>query len=231
MRLIGLIISGLCTALLAQNPLVLEHVGVTAQHKNADGTLKEIKIERNIPKECLNVGIDTETVFGGEYAGANVPRECQKSFVTVVGKAQSMTIAEGVRTVGEVEVLDFIRNKQATLPNEYVLVDSRKKDWFEQMTIPSSVNIPYDEVEYDSAVPEDFERVMRVLSFSKKADGFDFSHAKTALFFCNGPWCVQSRIAIQKLIKLGYPTEKLLWYRGGLQDWLLFGFTVVKNNR
>ena len=47
------------------------------------------------------------------------------------------------------------------------------------------------------------------------------------LLFCNGIWCVQSRLAIEKLIKMGYPREKLLWYRGGLQDWLALGFTTV----
>ena len=69
---------------------------------------------------------------------------------------------------------------------------------------------------------------MKLLHIQKVGDDYDFSHAKTALFFCNGAWCVQSRVAIQKLILMGYPKEKLLWYRGGLQDWLLFGFSVVK---
>ena len=231
MRWISILLSGGVAVLFAQNPLVLEHLGVKAKHIRGDGTLQEIYIERSIPASCLNVGIDAETIFSGNYAGLNVPDECQKSFVTVVGKAQPMMIAEGVRTVGEVEVLDFIRNKQGTFPNEYILVDSRKREWFEQMTIPTSVNISYDEIDYDMAFPEDFQRVMKLLNVQKKGDSFDFTHAKTALFFCNGPWCVQSRVAIQKLIKLGYPKEKLLWYRGGLQDWLLFGFTVVKNNR
>jgi len=230
MRWISILLSSVVTVLFAQNPLVLEHLGVKTKH-TVDGVLKEIHIERSIPSSCINVGIDAETIFSGNYAGLNVPKECQKSFVTVVGKAQPMMIAEGVRTVGEVEVLDFIQNKQGVQPQAYILVDSRKRDWFEQMTIPSSTSLPYDEIEYDAAVPEDFERVMTLLNFKKRGDTFDFTNAKTALFFCNGPWCVQSRWAIEKLIKLGYPKEKLLWYRGGLQDWLLFGFTVVKNNR
>lgn len=73
--------------------------------------------------------------------------------------------------------------------------------------------------------------VMTLLNFKKSGDTFDFTHAKTALFFCNGPWCVQSRWAIEKIDQTGVIKRKLLWYRGGLQDWLLFGFTVVKNNR
>lgn len=229
MRFLHLMFGVTCTALLAQNPLVLELSGVKTLHPSS-GASKEVHIERDIPSTCVNVGIDVDTVFGGGFAGKNVPKECQKSFVTVVGRAQPMMIAQGVRTFGEVEVLDFIRNKQGALPQEYILVDSRKRDWFEQMTIPSSVNIPYNEVDYDPAIPEDFNRMMTLLNFKRKAEGFDFTQAKTALFFCNGPWCAQSRYAIQKLIALGYPKEKMIWYRGGLQDWLLFGFTVVRNN-
>jgi len=212
----------------AENPMVLQLTGVKTQHLYPSGVTKEVLIEREIPASCLNVGIEIQSIFSGDFAGRDVPKECQKSFVTVVGKAQPMIIAQGVQTVGEVEVLDFIKNKLGALPLEYILVDSRKRDWFEQMTIPSAVNIPYDEIEYDNKTPEDFERVMKLLNIQKVENGYDFSHAKTALLFCNGAWCVQSRVAIQKLILMGYPKEKLLWYRGGLQDWLLFGFSVVK---
>lgn len=212
----------------AENPMVLQLTGVQTQHHYPNGVTKEVLIEREIPASCLNVGIEIQSIFSGDFAGTNVPKECQKSFVTVVGKAQPMIIAQGVQTVGEVEVLDFIKNKLGVLPLDYILVDSRKRDWFEQMSIPSAVNIPYDEIEYDDKSPEDFERVMKLLNIQKVGNGYDFSYAKTALFFCNGAWCVQSRVAIQKLILMGYPKEKLLWYRGGLQDWLLFGFSVIR---
>jgi len=215
---------GLASALLAaENPMVLQLTGVKTLH---DG--KEVLIEREIPKACINVKITPEDIFSGNYAGNTVPKECQKSIVAVVGKAQPMQLSPGIRTVGEVEVLDFIKNKMMVTPSQYILVDARKKDWYEQMTIPGSVNIPFDEIEYDEAIPEDFERVQTLLHFTGEAGHYDFSHAKTALIFCNGAWCVQSHLAIEKLLKIGYPQEKILWYRGGLQDWVLFGFTVVK---
>ena len=218
----------IASALMAQNPMILQLTGVKTTQELLGGQKQEVFIERNIPVSCINVAIDVGSVFGGDYAGKNVPQECQKSVVTVLGKVQPMVIEEGVLTVGEVEVLDFIQNKQGRSAHQYVLVDSRKRDWFEQMTIPSAINIPYDEIEYDADFPEDFERVKRLLGFEKVGDRYDFSNAKTALFFCNGAWCVQSPLAIKKLIKMGYPKERLLWYRGGMQDWLLFGFSVVK---
>jgi len=211
----------------AENPVSLQFTGVRTTHTMSDGRVKEAFIERHTPITCKDVGINTEDVFSGDYAGANIPKMCQKSFVTTVGKIQPMNIAAGIITVGEIEVLDFIKNRLNVNPAAYILVDARKRDWYEQMTIPSSVNIPFDEVEYDEAMPEDFERVETLLGFKKVGETYDFSHAKTVLFFCNGPWCAQSSIAIAKLMKIGYPKEKILWYRGGLQDWLAVGLSVI----
>jgi len=221
--LLGCFIGLLGSLFAAENPMALEYTGVKVLHNG-----KEVMIERHIPSTCTNVKITPEDVYSGNYAGKDVPKECQKSFVTVVGKAQPMQLAPGIVTVGEVEVLDFIKNKLMVDPKHYILVDARKSDWFEQMTIPGSVNIPFDEVTYDPAIPEDFERVQTLLGFSGKEGHYNFSHAKTALMFCNGPWCAQSHLAIAQLLAMGYPPEKILWYRGGLQDWSLFGFSVIK---
>ena len=46
--------------------------------------------------------------------------------------------------------------------------------------------------------------------------------------FCNGIWCGQSPEAMKELIAIGYPQEKMKWYRGGMQSWLSLGLTTVK---
>jgi rhodanese-related sulfurtransferase len=56
----------------------------------------------------------------------------------------------------------------------------------------------------------------------------DFSHAKTMVIFCNANWCVQSTAAIKTLLSYGYPASKILWYRGGIQSWILSGFNTIK---
>ncbi len=228
MTLLSLAFTFLCAE---YNPMVLQLTGVKMTHEYTNGHKEEIDIQRNIPKECLDVGIEASLLFSGDFASAKVPLACKKSFVTTVGKVQPMIAALGVQSVGEVEVLDFIKHKLGVFPKEYILVDARTPEWFEQRSIPGSVNIPFTDMEYDEFVPEDFTRTMKLLSFEKKGDSYDFSHAKTALLFCNGSWCAQSRFGIQKLLKIGYPKEKLLWYRGGMQDWLLFGFTTVTHAR
>jgi len=47
------------------------------------------------------------------------------------------------------------------------------------------------------------------------------------VLFCNGPWCDQSPRAIRGLRKIGYPADKLHYYRGGMQDWLIMGLTTI----
>jgi rhodanese-related sulfurtransferase len=44
--------------------------------------------------------------------------------------------------------------------------------------------------------------------------------------YCGGPKCPQSRIAAEKLVRLGY--ENVRAYEGGLEEWKAAGFAVEK---
>jgi rhodanese-related sulfurtransferase len=131
--------------------------------------------------------------------------------------------APGVRTVGEIELLEFLRNNMA-LENG-LLIDARMPEWYESETIPGSVNIPFVIFTKSSSKRG---RILELLGAVKdESDNYDFSNAKQLTLFCNGPWCDQSPRAIKGLIKIGYPPEKLAYYRGGMQLWKLFGLTTV----
>jgi hypothetical protein len=65
------------------------------------------------------------------------------------------------------------------------------------------------------------------MQVNENALNWDFTKAKHLLLWCNGPWCDQSPRAIRALIALGYPVNKLSYYRGGMQDWLVLGLTIV----
>jgi len=45
--------------------------------------------------------------------------------------------------------------------------------------------------------------------------------------WCNGWWCGQSPAAIRGLLSEGYPAEKLFYFRGGMQNWKIYGMTVA----
>lgn len=201
-----------------------EDIKVLHQHEN---TQESIILSR-IKKECANVHANPETVYGGDIVAKDVPEACKKTFVTTVGKIQPMQIAKGVQTVGELEVLDFIKNKLNKNPEKYILVDARRIDWFEKVTIPGATNISYDSMVYDEEFPEDWKRFLELLNIKMNGKKMDFSHAKTMVIFCNANWCVQSPTAIKTLLSYGYPASKILWYRGGIQSWILSGFNAIK---
>jgi len=204
---------------------------------------KKIKLERNKDPRCTVSDLNSDTLWGGDYAGKKVADVCKKTFVTHVGTLQPIDLGKGIKTVGELEVLVHIKKAQER-PKEYILIDARISRWFEQMTIPSSVNLPFNTMNYDKDIHaddfdgedeyedyvEEYTMMFKILNIKKTKKGLDFSKAKSVVLFCNGSWCSQSPRAIFKLLNMGYPREKLLWYRGGLQDWLIYDFPVKKSN-
>jgi rhodanese-related sulfurtransferase len=209
-----------------QNPLVLQYTGVQVQHKHSEHDVEKFHIQRIQAAECLDIEISPETLYDKELISVDI--KCKRTLATTVGKVQPMKIANGVQTVGEIEVLDFIKNKSSKNPQKYLLVDSRKLNWYEHSTIPGAVNIPYTYMEYDKDFEVEYNSMLSSLSIKKVGDKYDFSKAKTVLMFCNGNWCDQSPSAIKILLKMGYPAKKILWYRGGLQSWIMLGFNTIK---
>jgi len=189
---------------------------------------KEIFIHRMKSPKCLKVGVTPENVFGGDLAGRHVPRECKKTFITSLGVVQSIKIDDEIVTVGEIEVLKFLQLLDFE-PEKYIIVDARNEEWFQKMSIPHAVNIPYINIKYYEDFPDEVDRSMKLLNVKKDKKGvLDFSEAKEAIVYCNGSWCPQSVKMIKALAALGYPKKKLFWYRGGMQDWIAAGFTVEK---
>jgi rhodanese-related sulfurtransferase len=114
------------------------------------------------------------------------------------GDIQPITLAPGVCTIGELDVIEHI---EAQRP----MVDSRKPPFHAEATIRGAVNIPHGEAveridELDPEVP--------------------------TVFFCNGPQCTATPQAVRALLDAGYPPEAVLYYRGGIHDWMTLGLPV-----
>lgn len=124
---------------------------------------------------------------------------------------QPMEVAPGVRTVGEMELLAFAEKGGK-------LIDGRTIEWHLEGTIPSAINMPYTEMA--SRLDE--------VGCVKKDGSWDCKNAEEVLLFCNGPWCGQSPMAIKAMLREGYPAEKIMYYRGGMQVWHSLGLTVVE---
>ena len=204
----------------------LQSEGVEVTYKNSKDENKTITIKRDKPPECSEVKFDPKVVFGGDVQAADsVNPNCKRSFVTYMGKILPMKFSKDVETYGELEVLDFI--EKAKSDKNLLLVDSRTENWYYQGTIPSAFNIPYTYTK-KSQYPQEFDEYIAQLGVKVKNGKYDFTNAKTILLFCNGIWCGQSPETMKELIAIGYPENKIKWYRGGMQSWLSLGFTTVK---
>jgi rhodanese-related sulfurtransferase len=146
---------------------------------------------------------DSKNEISGEWALTSRP--CPDFCI------QPHSPADGVATIGELELIALLNNPEA------VVVDSRTRDWFEGGTIPGAINIPYTYI-IDELVQ---------LGCEPDFDGWDCKAAKPVALFCNGVWCGQSPTAIRNMIKAGYPADRIFYYRGGMQVWRLLGLTVV----
>jgi rhodanese-related sulfurtransferase len=142
---------------------------------------------------------------------------------------QPAVLAPGVETIGELEMIDYL--KRVSAGDESILViDSRTPDWVEKGTIPGAVNISWQQLNPEAgADPMEIADILERRFGALNQEGlWDFSAARTLVMFCNGPWCGQSPNNIRTLVKFGYPPHKIKWYRGGMQDWESLGLTVVR---
>lgn len=130
-----------------------------------------------------------------------------------------------VETIGERELIDYIK-QQSDGDDSIIIIDSRTPAWVKLTgMIPGAVNIPFNMFKEAESTLEIMEDQFNVIT----GETFDFSNAKTLAMYCNGNWCGQSPTAIRKLLMMGYPAAKIKYYRGGMQNWVSLGLTVVKD--
>ncbi|VAX00854.1 hypothetical protein MNBD_GAMMA22-932 [hydrothermal vent metagenome] len=160
---------------------------------------------------------------------------------------QPFIVAQGVNTVGELELIDFLKSKVTR--KKGVLIDARTASWHAKGTIPGSINIPFT-VFSKKTSSRKMLNAMKQIGVKRRDDSaegsstwtefkimlgleqennsyWDFKNAKEIMLWCNGMWCGQSPRAIKGLLKQGYPPEKIHYYRGGMQAWKILGLTVV----
>ncbi len=203
--------------------------GVTINYQGtADNEVREHVIKRIHNEECRKInGADPKVIWSGDYAQKDISKNCKKTFVTTVGKITPMKITDKVKTIGELEVINFIEKLQTN--KNLLLIDARLPEWYAQKTIPTAENIPFTYFN-PKKYPDDFYDVLDMLGVTHKNGVYDFKNAKELVLFCNGAWCPQSTFAIENLIKIGYPEEKISWYRGGMYSWTMLNLTTSDNN-
>ncbi len=140
---------------------------------------------------------------------------------------QKMEPIPGIMTVSEIDVVNFLKNQVSN--NEGLLIDARLPQWYIEGTIPGALNVPFS-VLSTSLGSQYIDQMLELFGAEKKNGKWDFSNAMELLIFDNGPWCQQAVAAMKNLIKLGYPKNKIKYYRGGMQYWQILGITINKPN-
>jgi rhodanese-related sulfurtransferase len=107
-----------------------------------------------------------------------------------------------VKTISTQEVRQILDSKH---PLQFwnVLTDG----WFKGENIAGSRRVPLDKVGSE----------VRATNLPKNA---------AIVVYCGGPKCPQSRMAAEKLAKLGY--ENVRAYEGGLEEWKAAGLSIEK---
>jgi len=150
--------------------------------------------------------------------------------------------------IDEVELFDFMESELRD--GTGVLVDARTPSWHKKGTIPGSVNLPFTQLSKAIDDPEMVE-ALELLGAKERGEvgaldklmedwgwadnpylteDWDFTQAKSVVVWCNGPACGQSPRAIRGLLNVGYPADKIKYYRGGMQMWQMWGLTTVVPN-
>ena len=189
-------------------------VGITPSMKKFQGTIngKQVTIMRNQ---------NSKNTVNPFYAKTSRP--CPPFCI------QPIKLAPGIETVGETEIIAYLK-KMAAGDKSILLIDSRTPDWVNRGTIPGAVNIPWTRLSPSrGADPISIAEILTEQFGVEEMEGlFNFSNAKTLVMFCNGMWCGQSPSNIRSLLRLGYPADKIKWYRGGMQDWEILGLSTAK---
>ncbi|WP_245832045.1 rhodanese-like domain-containing protein [Solemya velesiana gill symbiont] len=190
-----------------------EHpVNLTADHPYVDIEIdgKSLRIERTQ---------DTENMVDLDFALTS--RACPPFCI------QPIKLSEGVETIGELELIDYIK-RLADGDESVVIIDSRTGEWLSKGMIPGAINIPWSTLNVEMASPREVSEILELQLGATFDEGlWNFDKAKTLVLYCNGPWCGQSPTSIRTLLSIGYPTHKLKWYRMGMPGWMMLGLTTV----
>ncbi len=128
---------------------------------------------------------------------------------------------QDVVTVSELEVLAFIdklKEKKARL-----LIDVRENTLYAGGTIPGAINLPLSMLKDGNKYQKE---VLKLLGAKRRNNKWFFKNSQWLLIFGSSATTNEASSTIKKLLELGYPSTKLLYYRAGISSWKLLGLTV-----
>ena len=126
-----------------------------------------------------------------------------------------------VQTVGEREVISFVADQVAN--GSGLLIDSRNAADRTSGFITASVNVPGKLL-----LPENpfLNNIMQAMGARSFEGSLNFADALPLMVFDDGPSTTDAPNLINSLLALGYPAEKISYYRGGMLVWTALGLNT-----
>jgi rhodanese-related sulfurtransferase len=116
------------------------------------------------------------------------------------GLIQPLQLRGGVRTVGELEVLEHVRAGG-------MLIDTRQHEHVAHGTLLGAVAIRHEDI----------------------VDGLaELRPAGPVVLFCNGPRCTTTPQAVAALLAAGWEAARLRYYRGSVHAWGTLGLPLTR---
>lgn len=134
---------------------------------------------------------------------------------------QPMQAAAGVQTLGALEVIGFLRANVAQ--NLGQVLDVRLPAAFAASRVPGAINVPFATLASQNPSRRD---ILLALGVRDAAGALDFGPAPVLVVYADGVGDDLAANAVRSLREAGYPADKLLYFRNGLQEWLQLGLTV-----
>ncbi len=178
-------------------------LALVPQAVKADIALGLSSVEFEFGGQALSIrrAINGEITLPSQYAQTD--RTCPEHCI------EPATAAAGVTTLTELEVFAFMQ--QAVSSGSGLLVDARLPEEYAAGTIPGAISVPAATLVGNNPYREDLLLALGAIG------QMDFSGAFDLMIFDDGPWSPTARQAVQLLLDAGYPEQKILYYRGGLQ--------------
>lgn len=194
------------------------------------GALVGILSASALVDQAQQVGNETSFRFNGEAftstraAQVNVNKlvAFARPSLSCEGSCLSpMSAAEGVTTIGELDVMSFMTEQVAA--GSGLILDARMPEQRAVGFIPASVSVPVPTMAADNPYRVD---ILRALGAKTAAGVSNFSGAVELVIFDAGPGTTDAQRLISTLLDSGYPAEKVKYYRGGMQIWTALGLTT-----
>lgn len=192
-------------------------VGITAVTSTTSLHAQEAKVSFIFNGERIK--IDRENGQAARFAAtfASTGETCGAACIA------PMQVAEGVMTFDEVQVLAFLVDVVAD--NQGLMVDARGPADRARGFIPGSVSLPHSTLGAENGYRAD---ILSALGARELDGALNFADVRTLLVYDTGPSSNDAGLLVQSLLAVGYPTDKIKYYRGGMQVWSVLGFNVAE---